>query len=257
VESYRPRGSGPAHRAYSASVSTDETVSDPDVEPAARRDTSGPAIAAVAALVLFSVFIGVFGPRVGNRQQSPAGVTLIELAEAVVSRSQPHFNASRASRGDELTTEDFELRVDQIMENGVAIPSLAELRLVPMAVQRVKLPGGRGGLIVLRGAGGGRSRDMLCAVAVVEDEDRYTVYDRYGRPLALPEGEVFSIEDHIGLSGGITEVCRDGRLVFAVHAPDQELAREILSAWQAASARRTWARERERQDLLPSGDQSR
>lgn len=238
-------------------MSTDDTVPSVEDGSSARRDTSGPAIAAVAALVLFSVFIGVFGPRVGNRQQSPAGVTLIELAEAVVSRSQPHFNASRAARGSELTAEDFELRVDQIMAHGVAIPSLDELRLVPMAVQRVKLPGGTGGLMVLRGGGNGRSLDALCSVAVVEDEDRYTVFDRYGRPLALPEGEVFSIDDHAGDSGGTTEVCRDGNLVYAVHAQSQELAREVLAAWQGAAARREWARGQEAQDLLPSADQSR
>jgi len=222
-----------------------------------RRETSGPAIAAVAALVLFSVFIGVFGPRVGNRQQSPAGVTLIELAEAVVSRSQPHFNTLRLSRDDELTAEDFAQRVDQIMDYAVAVPPLEPLRLAATAVQRVRLPGGAGGLVVLRGIGNGRSRDILCSVAMLEDEDRFTVFDRYGRPLAMPEGEVFSIQDHISSTGGVTEVYREGALVFAVHAPTQDLAREIIAAWQDAAARRQSTLRREGQDLLPSADESR
>lgn len=257
-------------RAYSASVSTDDTVppdqeAAPEPTPASgsapvsnpRRDASGPAIAAVAALVLFSVFIGVFGPRVGNRQQSPAGVTLIELAEAVVSRSQPHFSSVRMSRDDELTTEDFERRVDQIMDHAVAVPSLDPLRLAAMTVQRVRLPGGAGGLIVLKGIGKGRSPDTLCSVAMLEDEDRFTVFDRYGRPLAMPEGEVFTIQDQVGSTGGITEVYREGALVFAVHAPNQELAREIVAAWQDAAARRLATRAQEGQDLLPSADESR
>jgi len=257
VESYRHAAGASDRGAYSAPVSTEDTVSSDDGATSVRRETSGPAIAAVAALVLFSVFIGVFGPRVGNRQQSPAGVTLIEFAEAMVSRSQPHFNTLRFSREDDLTPEDFEQRVDQILAHGVAVPALEPLRLVPAAVQRVRLPGGSGGLFVLRGAGRGVPRDTVCSVAVVEDEDRFTVFDRYGRPLALPSGEIFSIQDHSSADGGTTEVYRDGAHVFAVHAPTQELAREIVAAWQEAAAQRERSIRQDRQDLLPSPEQSR
>jgi hypothetical protein len=205
-----------------------------------RRDASGPAIAATAALVLFSVFIGVFGPRIGNRQQSPAGVTLVELAEAVVSRSQPHFDEARMLRIDGMSEQDFVDRFEQITEFGVALPSLEALEVEPTTVQRVLMPGGRGGFVVLRGL-----RDPLVAgiprvasVAVLEDEDRFTVYDRYGRPIAMPEGEVFSVEDRLSDRPGTVEVYRDGDHVVAVHAQSREFARRIVAALQQAAARR-------------------
>jgi len=225
-----------------------------------RRDTSGPAIAATVALVLFSVFIGVFGPRLGNRPQSPAGVTLVELAEAVVSRSQAEFSELRPERSegsmrDELSEDEFEQRLDRITDAAVALPSLDALGLEAMSVRRVRLPGGAGGFAVLRGRG--ERTGALAALAVIEDEDRFTVFDRYGRPLALPSGEIFSIQDHSSADGGTTEVYRDGAHVFAVHAPTQELAREIVAAWQEAAAQRERSIRQDRQDLLPSPEQSR
>ena len=176
--------------------------------PRTARETSGPAIAATAALVLFSVFIGVFGPRIGNRQQSPSGVTLIELAEAVVARSQPHIVDARVARKDAMTEQEFDLRLDEITGSGVALPSLEALNLEPTSVQRVRLPGASGGFAVLRGRRGGA--EALVTVALLEDEDRFTVYDRYGRPIPLPEGEVFSVEDRMS-SPPERRTCRSRR----------------------------------------------
>ena len=207
-----------------------------DHRESARRETSGPAIAATVALVLFSVFIGVFGPRIGNRQQAPAGVTLVELAEAVVSRSQPHFNEARMSRVEEMSEQEFADRLDRITGNAVALPSLEGLRMEATSVQRVRLPGGAGGLVVLRGVRGADAN--LATIAFLADEDRYTVYDRYGRPIAMPRGEVFSVEDRLSVDPGTVEVFREGDYVVAVHAHSQELAREIVAAIQAAGARR-------------------
>ena len=106
--------------------------------------------------------------------------------------------------------------------------------------RRVLMPGGRGGFVVLRGL-----RDPLVAgiprvasVAVLEDEDRFTVYDRYGRPIAMPEGEVFSVEDRLSDRPGTVEVYRDGDHVVAVHAQSREFARRIVAALQQAAARR-------------------
>jgi len=199
-------------------------------------DTSGPAIAATAALVLFSVFIGVFGPRIGNRQQVPAGVTLVELAEAMVSRSQPHFNQARIARVTEMTEQEFAQRVDEITENGVALPSLEAHKLEATSVQRVRLPGGRGGMAVVRSTRPGDP--ALAAVAILEDEDRLTVYDRYSRPIAMPKGEVFSIPESISNPPGVVEVYREGDFVVAVHAVSQAFAREIVAAMQSAGAAR-------------------
>jgi len=199
-------------------------------------DTSGPAIAATAALVLFSVFIGVFGPRIGNRQQVPAGVTLVELAEAVVSRSQPHFNQARVTRVTEMTEQDFSSRVDEIIDHGVALPSLEAHRLEATSVQRVRLPGGRGGLAVIRSTD--PRNPQLAAIAIIEDEDRLTVYDRYSRPVAMPKGEVFTVPESLSNPPGVVEVYREGDFVVAVHAISREFAREVVAAMQSAAAAR-------------------
>lgn len=212
-------------------------------------DTSGPAIAATAALVLFSVFIGVFGPRIGNRQQAPAGVTLVELAEAVVSRSQPHFNDARSPRTEQLTDQDFAARVEEILQYGVALPSLEAHRLAAIVVQRVRLPGGRGGLVVVRSTDPRNAQ--LAAVAIIEDEDRLTVYDRYSRPVAMPAGEVFSIPESLSNPPGVVEVYREGDFVIAVHAFSPEFAREIVSAMQSAGAARDSRRRRPTETAEP------
>lgn len=220
----------------------------------ALHDTSGPAIAATAALVLFSVFIGVFGPRIGNRQQVPAGVTLVELAEAVVSRSQPHFNHARVARVPEMTEQDFAARVEEITDRGIALPSLEAHRLEATVVQRVRLPGGRGGLAIVRSTD--PSRRQLAAVAIIEDEDRLTVYDRYSRPIAMPKGEVFSIPESLSSPPGVVEVYREGDFVVAVHAESPEFAREIVAAMQSAAAARESRRTGAADSTEPAPDQS-
>jgi hypothetical protein len=213
-----------------------------------RRDTSGPAIAATVALVLFSVFIGVFGPRLGNRPQAPAGVTLVELAEAMVSRSQAHLAESRASRvpamgdgsasdDDGMSDEEFEQRLDRITDAGVALVQPAVLGLEALSVQRVRLPGGTGGFAVFRDIG--RRGGALTAIAVIEDEDRFTVYDRYGRPIAMPEGEIFSVADRASLDPGTVEVYREGGYVVAVYARTIEDARRIVAALRRAEVERS------------------
>ncbi|MFM1803515.1 MAG: hypothetical protein RL136_394 [Planctomycetota bacterium] len=200
----------------------------------ARGDASGPAIAATVALVMFSVFIGVFGPKLGNRQQSPSGVTLIEFADALRARSQAHMAEGHGGRAAALSDEEFAARIDEITDSAVALPPLGELGLEPTAVQRVRLPGGTGGLLVLRGSN--RANPLPLTVAIVADEDRFTVYDRFSRPVALPEGEIFSIaETGQGVPGAV-EIYRDGGFVFAVHGFDPERSREVVAAMRVANA---------------------
>lgn len=209
---------------------------DRDEGASSRRDASGPAIAATAALVLFSVFIGVFGPRLGNRQQSPAGVTLVELAEAVVTRTQPQWTGEIFSRSEEISDEQCESELDRITASGVPLPSLESLDFAAVSVQRVRLPGGSGALVKLNGIK--RNRGDVAAIAVVLDEDRFTVYDRYSRPVALPRGEVFSVEDRLTGADGTVEVFRQGEFVIAVVARTRETALELVAALQAAHAER-------------------
>lgn len=216
----------------------DENQREKDREdaPPPRRDASGPAIAATAALVLFSVFIGVFGPRLGNRQQSPAGVTLVELAEAVITRTHPQWTGEIFTRSEEMSDEQCESELDRITGSGVKLPSLESLDFVAVSVQRVRLPGGSGALVKLNGIK--RNRGDVAAIAVVLDEDRFTVYDRYSRPVALPKGEVFSVEDRLTGADGTVEVFRQGDFVIAVAARTRETALELVAAIQAAHAER-------------------
>lgn len=219
---------------------TEHHAQSPSTSAGGVRDTSAPAIAATVALVLFSVFIGVFGPRIGNRQQSPAGVTLVELAEAVVARSQPHFAESELGRTEELTEPDFEERLDRITRSGVAVPSLEELGMEGIAVQRVRLPGGSGALAVVRARRGGLDwgAGAMATITMLEDEDRFTVYDRFSRPIAMPVGEVFRVEDGSMPRSGTVEVFRQGDFVIAVHAQSAELAQRLVAAIQSEAARR-------------------
>lgn len=223
---------------------TDASETDsPSQSPSARgaRDASAPAIAATVALVLFSVFIGVFGPRIGNRQQVPSGVTLVELAEAVVARSQPIFAEVELGRSEEMSEQEFDDRLDRITRSGVALPSFEELGMEGIAVQRVRLPGGSGALAVLRDAKHRAvwSPDAVATITMLEDEDRFTVYDRFSRPIALPVGEIFSVEDGSVARPGTVEVFRQGDFVIAVHAQSAELAGRLVAAIQSAGARRT------------------
>ena len=200
------------------------------------RDTSGLAIAATVALVLFSVFIGVFGPRIGNRQQIPAGVTLVELAEAITSRSHSYSMRDATSHREELTEVEFGERLDKFAGQPVPLPSFDDLRMEPTSLNRVKLPGGSGGLAVFRTQDD--PKEFAASIAVLADEDRFTVFDKYGRPIALPEGEVFSIDDPQGVSPGTVEVFRFGDLVFAVHARSAARASSLAAQLQYAAARR-------------------
>lgn len=213
------------------------------------RDTSGPAIAATAALVLFSVFIGVFGPRIGNRQQIPVGVTLVELAEAVVSRSQPHFEQLN---GDGLSEQEFAARIDGMTGSGVALPSLEACKLEALLVQPVRLPGGRGGMAMLRSISPRSSQ--VAAVVIIEDEDRLTVFDRYSRPIAMPRGEIFTVPDLVPDRRGVIEIYREGEFVVAVRAASPAFAREIISAMQVAAAEREARRGRTADPAAPEAD---
>jgi len=212
-------------------------ASDHEPDDAAEpRDTNGLAIAATVALVLFSVFIGVFGPRIGNRQQLPAGVTLVELAEAITSRSRSYADRDASGRGAVLDEAEFGERLDVLTGRSVPLPSFDDLKMRPSSLNRVKLPGGSGGFAVFHKDTD--TKEFVASIAVLTDEDRFTVFDRFGRPIALPEGEVFSIDDPHGVPPGTVEVFRRGDLVFAVHARSADQANALASLLQYAAARR-------------------
>jgi hypothetical protein len=200
------------------------------------RDTNGLAIAATVALVLFSVFIGVFGPRIGNRQQLPAGVTLVELAEAITSRSRTYADRDASGRGAVLNEAEFGERLDVLTGRSVPLPSFDDLKMRPSSLNRVKLPGASGGFAVFHTDTG--TKDFVASIAVLTDEDRFTVFDRFGRPIALPEGEVFAVDDPHGVPPGTVDVFRRGDLVFAVHARTADQANALASLLQYAAARR-------------------
>lgn len=222
----------------------------PMVEPEARRtaaaaaphrrpEVSGPAVAATVALVLFSVFIGVFGPRLGNRQQLPAGTTLSELADAVSARHAQrvvqavHVGAEPAFGRDEIARE-----LEEVLGTAVAVPDVAGAEFRWIGTDRVRLPGGSGVLAFLEAQR--RGQRLFASVIVLRDEDRYTVFDAFGRPQPLPTGELFSVDmpggTDSGDPNGLVQIYRDGDLVFAVQSTSPELAAELAARFRAAAA---------------------
>lgn len=210
--------------------------------PDRRPQVSGPAVAATVALVLFSVFIGVFGPRLGNRQQLPAGTTLTELADAVSARHAQrvvqafHIGAEPAFARHEIARE-----LEEVLGTAVAVPAVPDEGPAPIrwiGTDRVRLPGGSGVLAFLEAQRAGRR--LFASVIVLRDEDRYTVFDSFGRPRPMPTGELFSVPmpggADTGDPEGLVQIYREGDLVFAVQSTSPELAAEIAARFRAAAA---------------------
>ncbi len=242
----------------------------PRVQRPSSPPTSGPAIAATAALVLFSVFIGVYGPRLGNRQQIPAGTTLPELAAAlqpkhtlrvVETRSQgtnlPWARPERsATIPDDPSTRDAE-SIDtqaaagaEMVGSPLVLPKLGAYRVRWEGPDRVRMPGGAGALYFLTAqrVSDRRGESLHASLLILEDEDRFTVFDRFARPQPMPEGEVFSVATTNASAGtggggaGLVYTFRAGNLVFAVQSTDEGLAEDLvaeleLGAAQAARSR--------------------
>ena len=223
----------------------------------ATRQTSAPAIAATVALVLFSVFIGLYGPRLGNRQQLPGGTTLVELATAIEPRHAQrvitsfHSGSSdvallRRARGRDELAEDAREKLAsarQTAEEEVArmtglpivLPQPANAHVLWSEPERVRLPGAAGVLAycVLLESARWATIEEHATILLLRDEDRYTVFDAYGRPRPMPEGEVFSVPTQSS-SGESTDqpnairFFRIGAVVVAVQASTPTLTEEIV-----------------------------
>ncbi|MFZ9880032.1 MAG: hypothetical protein ACO3QC_01340 [Phycisphaerales bacterium] len=210
-----------------------------------RPQVSGPAVAATIALVLFSVFIGVFGPRLGNRQQLPAGTTLSELADAVSARhAQRVVQAVPTGAEPAFGRDEIARELEEVLGTAVAVPAVpdegpAQIRWI--GTDRVRLPGGSGVLAFLEAQRAGRR--LFASVIVLRDEDRYTVFDAFGRPRPLPTGELFSVHMPGGTDSGdpdgLVQIYREGDLVFAVQSTSPDLAAEIGARFRAAAAEAT------------------
>ncbi|MFM7050723.1 MAG: hypothetical protein ACKOYN_01120 [Planctomycetota bacterium] len=212
--------------------------------PHRRPEVSGPAVAATVALVLFSVFIGVFGPRLGNRQQLPAGTTLSELADAVSARhAQRVVQAVHVGAEPSFGRAEIARELEDVLGTAVAVPEIGAVGAQGTAFRwigtdRVRLPGGSGVLAFLEAQR--RGQRLFASVIVLRDEDRYTVFDAFGRPQPMPTGELFSVEmpggTDAGDPNGVVQIYREGDLVFAVQSTSPELAAELAARFRAAAA---------------------
>lgn len=196
-------------------------------------------MAATVALVLFSVFIGVYGPRLGNRQQMPGGTTLIELAGAVEPRhAQRVFQARALADSPAFAPHEIEERIAATVGRPLRTPAPIDFELRWLAVDEVRLPGASGVLAFCsaepRDASGGR--DAFATVIVLRDEDRFTVFDRHGRPTPMPEGEVFSVALRAVGEGATLAAFRTGDLVFAVQTSNPALSAELVAALEVGAA---------------------
>ncbi|MEY2794479.1 MAG: hypothetical protein RIR10_195, partial [Planctomycetota bacterium] len=231
----------------------------------APRQTSAPAIAATVALVLFSVFIGLYGPRLGNRQQLPGGTTLVELATAIEPRhaqgviTSVHSGASdiallrRARGGDELaedarekleaTRQIAEEQVLRITGLPIVLPQPANAHVFWSEPERVRLPGAAGALVSCVALENARwaTLEEHATILLLRDEDRYTVFDAYGRPRPMPEGEVFSVPTQSNGGDSTNEpnaiqFFRVGSVVVAVQASTPTLTEEIVRLLETSLA---------------------
>lgn len=198
-------------------------------------DASVPAIVATVALVVLSVFIGVYGPRLGNRQQLPGGTTLVELASYLSARHATEtFSTIDLLRSAD--TDDAAIAGDAsvLLGRRVELPEIAGRNISWLRVSRLRAPGGSGVQLLARV--GRRANADYASIFVIRDEDRFTVFDAFGRPRAMPEGETFSVGVNADAGATVVHVFRTGDLVYAVESADRGLADEIVAALQTVAA---------------------
>lgn len=197
------------------------------------QDVSALAITATLAVVVLSIFLGVFGPRIGNHPGLTVGVPLSELALAVESRHGERFvNAVHANSGAQLAKEEAETALAKIISTPITLPDL-ERDGGWVSVDAVALPGGRAAVLFAQFPAS-RGFDYV-TVCVFNDEDRFTVYNPFGRPIGLPDGEVFVVEPVSEFGGTMIVAWRDSALVWVLAGGEIELL-ESLEGWIHASA---------------------
>lgn len=235
----RESAADPARDQAAAAPSNASTsASTNDSQDEARRrssDTSVPAIVATVALVVFSIFIGVYGPRLGNRQQVPGGTTLVELASALSARhSAEALGTIELLRDEPANPETIRREASALLGRRIELPSLSNRSLTWLRLTRVRVPGAAGVQVLLRT--GPRFNAEFASLFILRDEDRFTVFDAYGRPRALPEGEMFSVGVSGESSGSVVHIFRSGDLVYGAEATDREVADELIAALQSIAA---------------------
>ncbi|MEY3141564.1 MAG: hypothetical protein RLY21_57 [Planctomycetota bacterium] len=228
-----------------AEASVDETA-DESTEVAAvadaadehRRpsDASVPAIVATVALVIFSVFIGVYGPRLGNRQQLPGGTTLVELAGALSAKhSTEALGTIELLRDEPREAAAIEREARELLGRAVELPELQGRSVSWLRLTRIRVPGAAGVQVLLRI--GPRFNAEFASIFILRDEDRFTVFDAYGRPRAMPEGEMFSVGVSGEGAGSVVHLFRAGDLVYGTESTDREVADELIAELQVLAAR--------------------
>jgi hypothetical protein len=211
----------------------------PSAEKHERRrssDASVPAIVATVALVVFAIFIGVYGPRIGNRQQMPGGTTLLELASALGSRHANEVVGALQLFRDEPIGRDAVLRdMRAILGQVVGLPELAESDVAWLRATSIRGPGAGGAQVFLR-LGTGFSAEYA-SIFLLIDEDRFTVFDGYGRPLAMPEGEVFAIPLSGDSADALLYLFRTGDIICGVQASRVETSDLLVARMQSSLAK--------------------
>ncbi len=189
------------------------------------------AIAATVAIVVFSIFLGVFGPRIGNRPGNSVGVSLNELALAVESRHGERLvNAIHAPPRDAVPMEAAQAIVETALHKTVALPALGtDGRWV--GGNAVQLPGGRAAVLFAQYEGGRHGEYVT--ICIFNDEDRFTVFDPFGRPIGLPDGETFVIEPPSDFGGTTVVIWREGSLVWVLAGADHPILETLKSTLQA------------------------
>lgn len=199
-------------------------------------DASVPAIVATVALVIFSVFIGVYGPRLGNRQQLPGGTTLVELASALSAKhSTEALGTIELLRDEPRDPAGIEREAGELLGRAIELPELPGRTVSWLRLTRIRVPGAAGVQILLRT--GPRFNAEFASIFILRDEDRFTVFDAYGRPRAMPEGEMFSVGVSGESAGSVVHLFRAGDLVYGTEATDREVADELIAELQLLAAR--------------------
>lgn len=198
-------------------------------------DASVPAIVATVALVIFSIFIGVYGPRIGNRQQMPGGTTLLELGSALGSRhANEVVGAIQLFRDEPTRRESVERDVRAILGRPCPLPALEGATVAWLRATAIRGPGAGGAQVFLR-MGSGPDSDYA-SIFLLDDEDRFTVFDGYGRPLAMPEGEVFTVTLAGESTDSVLHLFRAGSIVCGVQASRRETSDLLVAGMQSAFA---------------------
>lgn len=198
-------------------------------------DASVPAIVATLALVAFSVFIGVYGPRLGNRQQLPGGTTLVELASFLRSKHATEtIGTIELLRDEPAEVAALERDLAEILGRKISLPDVEGRSVTWLRIARVRAPGATGAQVLFRV--GPRANAEFASLFILRDEDRFTTFDSFGRPRAMPEGEMFSVEISSDAPNTVLHLFRSGSLVYGVESGNREIADQVAAELQSIAA---------------------